>query len=1068
MSRKYSRRNYSEALEKIIPEVYREEDLKLVQEQEDLLSKLLFADMDMVIRFEPLCRLTHIFATETQYSSLNLGPWNQVDYRERLAYTNPGDLWSGWAEGLVKYFIPQNKLTHIEPKKFNIDILVPLGYDMGDYSTSAEFHSFIENTLMPQLLIGEGNINVAAPTDLVASTKGAFGETYVESLKYLLTSLGLFALFNYNQDASYPTNPPHPYCSKVWELTADIFTEKLYAKNEPVTVGDATRLLKELGFAFTGFFPYIYTDEFDVDEESTYLSGTQSLDKVLTWNSVLYGLHNQESSDTFVKEFYENYLLNKTQDPFFSTQGPLKKFITAVGFLMGDLDNQILSLNTLNSIEKCPAEYLPYLADHIGWKFYTSNVDSWRRQLRDARSLLQKKGTKQGLIDLLRSILPATEIDFDTAFSEYYESYIPNLIYYLLKTESDELASPETWNETKAHSFAGGEYDYYNHDNNIRFVVDHILLEAVHHFSDLFNIKGYAFQPDHPKFVFNYRGRDFNMPPFEDERFYKDCDVTYDLIAFFKEKLLCLGVEDYLCDAFEAYILNNTIEGYQDEKLYNNGFLFLTKELNQAPNYDRIISDLESKLYDYLPMWNGKSSHFTLEVSSGNFDDEFFVQTAYTTEDFFESLRAINDFVPAKSIPRVDVSLRHGDLNAPFTATYPRISYAFLDTPNPSGAMASFELSTLNMRDPSLGLIGSAIDPTYVYDSRGTNDYSGLPVFKRDRLGFGRQTSNAAWEDTSTVYNVSGPYDEVAPRTATRRRDLQKTTSKGQLYRRDGFNPPTFLNTTTLGTGSTVSGIAEYVPLGLIPSSMKFTPVPDHLNVPEVYDECQTTASNDVFNGIRSKHTFKVRGAIDKYNPPADEAYMNNLVYKYRDNLDDIYKLIYRLKDEELATQAKLTLEHNIHLVNNLNWADEFTSLKNKLWNELDYSIEDDFHKMKMDFYKRLPNEFNKTFHYLYLNDYVKQGKGLVSTATLDDVVYGGARLHDIDAPLGDVGVEDFRDGDKIGVVAGRRLRRSHGQELFAGGKAGGGGEPAEYQQAQQEARNQDVLSHLQPPFVLR
>ena len=113
-------------------------------------------------------------------------------------------------------------------------------------------------------------------------------------------------------------------------------------------------------------------------------------------------------------------------------------------------------------------------------------------------------------------------------------------------------------------------------------------------------------------------------------------------------------------------------------------------------------------------------------MSSGTFDDAFFVQTAYTIEDFFESLKAISDFVPAKAIERVDVNLRRADLTDSFTNTYPRASYRMLDTPSPSGAMASFEISTLNMRFSGLGLIGSAIDPGYVKDPRSTNDYSAL------------------------------------------------------------------------------------------------------------------------------------------------------------------------------------------------------------------------------------------------------------------------------------------------------------------------------------------------------
>jgi len=993
MSRKYSRRNYHEALEKILPDIYKEEDLKLANEQEELASKILYADMDYVIRFDVITPLVKRLSEQTTFSSLGLSGWNTTDYTDRSLTS----VYTGYSEGLIKHFIPQNKLTYIEPNEFNIEIMSPLGYDINDYATSADFVTFLSGTLFPKLKLGEGPSSSESLADYVTELDGTFGSDYSEVASYLINSLGLFQLLNYNRN----TVGIHAIYAKFLELASNIFTEKLYVKKEPVTLEDAINVLTEISFAFPVVFQYQWVDEFKVDPTETFLSGTQSLEKRKTWNSILYGITDEEQDDAFTKEFYINYFESKNDDlvPYVK-QGPFKKFLKALGFVIGDLDNQILSLKTLNSIEECPPKYLPYLADQVGWKFYTSNVDSWRRQLRDSRNLLKKKGTKQGLIDLMKSILPATEVDFDNNFSEYYESYIPNLIYYLLKTEADELQSFDDWNQIKANEYAGGEINYDDLDESIRFVVDHTLLEAVHKFPDLFSVKGYKFDTTHPDFVFNYRGRDFHIPPFEDERFYKDCDVTYDLISFFKSKLVCLGVEDSIADSFESYILQNTIEGYQEPDLYNNGFLFLTKYLNTAPNYDRIIQDYDQKFYDYLPLWNGKSSQFNLTVSSGAFDDKFFVQTAYTTEDFFESLKAIRDFVPAKAIERININLENGDVLYPYVKMQPRITTSFADLPNVSGAMASFELSTLDMRDASLGLLGTHIDPSYDFaGARTTNNHENLPVFTRDRVLFGRTSDQAAWKDTSGIYNVSGPYGEVAPRSASRRRDFQKNLSKGQIFRRDGFNPPSFLNVRTKGsaegvsTFGSLSSLVEFVPLGLIPSSQEFTTVPDHKNVPDVYNECEDTTSNNVFNGIRSKYTFKIRGDRDALDIEPVPGIIDDLVYKYRDNIEDIYKLIFELKDEELRIKAELILKHNAHLVKNGMWKDELESFKNKLWNGLDYSIEEEFNKIKMDFYQRVPAEDNKPFNYLYLNDYVKYGRGNISNSVLDDLEYGGSSI---------------------------------------------------------------------------
>ena len=342
---------------------------------------------------------------------------------------------------------------------------------------------------------------------------------------------------------------------------------------------------------------------------------------------------------------------------------------------------------------------------------------------------------------MLEVILPAAHIDFENNFSEYFESYIPNLIYYLLKTSSSKFEDNCTWDQKDADEHACGEWDPSNLDNSIRFVIDHILLEAVQKYPYLFNIDGYPFRLDSSSFVFNYRDRDFSIPPWEYEKFYKNCDLIDELVEFFAEKLICLGCPVPTAKSFENYILDNTIRGYQKPELYGNSFLFLTETLNLAPNYDSIMENFEKTKFDYLPLWSGKSSQFNLTVSSGNMDDGFFVQSSFTTEDFFEALKSIKSFIPAKTIKRVHVDLEQTDAVFQYSKMQPRLTMPTVDFANPSGAMASFESSTLNMRHDSLGLLGRHTNhnPTFDFGSpRTVNNHQDLPVFQRDRLKFGR------------------------------------------------------------------------------------------------------------------------------------------------------------------------------------------------------------------------------------------------------------------------------------------------------------------------------------------
>ena len=63
MSRKFSRRNYHEALDKLVPQIYTDEDIKLASEKDDLPSKILDADADLVLKFLDINGLLYQFGT---------------------------------------------------------------------------------------------------------------------------------------------------------------------------------------------------------------------------------------------------------------------------------------------------------------------------------------------------------------------------------------------------------------------------------------------------------------------------------------------------------------------------------------------------------------------------------------------------------------------------------------------------------------------------------------------------------------------------------------------------------------------------------------------------------------------------------------------------------------------------------------------------------------------------------------------------------------------------------------------------------------------------------------------
>ena len=1032
MSRKFSRRNYVDALKLITPQIYNDDDDAGLTLHESVPHRILEIDSRVILRFQEISKYLRLFAQGTgpdptlDWSSLNLGPWNNTDWTDRAAYHYNPDLpdEQGYAEGLVKYFIPQNNLTHITPDDFVLEIMEPLNYKMEDYSTSSAFYNFFKDTLYPRLSMAAGHVITSDATDapftwatIKDNTDGAFGDDDLETYRFLLNSLGLFQIINFQNNSVF-NGTQHPYWIAIKEAVASIFTKRIYVENKPVTLEDAINTIREFVFNITGnynnsstlMYPMFANDIVDplfaYDEDQLYLSGTQPLEKAAVWDSVLYGLTGEEQDDTFVLDFYESFFIDKNIPSQKVKVGLLEKFQTALGFIVADIDNKVLRIESLNSIERCPKQFLPYLSEMVGWKLYGTNESSWRRQLRESRSLLQKKGTKLGLQNLLSVILPTAELDFDEKFHEYNESYLPNLIYYILKTESPLLRREVNWTQQLANEFADGEYDPSDVDISIRFVVDHILLEAQERFPILFRYNGIAFAPEDPNFVFNYRGRNFNMPPWEFEEFYKDCDITQDLVRFIKEKLLCLNVSETIADAFATYVEDNTFKNWIDTELYNNGFVFLTKKLNLAPNYSDIIDNYKEPYFDLLPLWNGKSSQFTLTVSSGDFDTRFFLAGEFTSEDFFASLEAITDFVPAKADERIDIEINDSDHLFTFDKIFPRHKWGQVDYAERGTILAgASDVKDLPLNSNANKLNGNIINPSYDFDGANTvNNHKFQAVFKRGQTYFKRLTTNGpAYNESGAVSplvvdgtysnvseEISNPNNLIPDRTSIRRRNFEKVLSKGSLFTRTGFNGPTFYNRTNKGIGS-----FEHSVLGLNPMTKEFEAVPDHNNLPAVWDACETASesSTNVFNGVKTANTFKVRGFNEGFRVVRTSDFSNTPIEaRYRDELEEIYDFIYRLVDRKIELRAIASYNHNSHIFLDPT-IDHLQSLKNSIWNGYDLSFESDFEDNEYDVYSRVPNEFNKPLSYLYNNDYVMPGRTSVSRSALEDVKNGGRSL---------------------------------------------------------------------------
>lgn len=888
MSQNYYKRTYHDAIELITPEFYLEKDLEISGLQDSVVASVVNS---------------HLVYASNSTSLLNPSATDN--------YLDIGDI-----SGIGSFFIKQNDRTKLTPKQFELDIMSPLGSSLGDFTSSGDLHDFLSGVLLPKL---ELNSSALTPNTASAFTSDADSSGTHE---YLMGTLGWAYMLNTSGENWSPSS-----------YVASALASKFF-KGEAFETVDGVK----------GLTNYIWRNWSDVSTINTGLlpenfysgtgkwaSGTQNLKRLETLVDVIYspGAHDEE--DVYVRDAFQTYAVDGTFLSEQEAKGPFHRLLQGMSYAFFDTNEDVWGLEDLYNISRCPVAYLPYLADLIGWKLYGSNEESWRRQLQDAVSLYKKKGTKQGLVDALGVVLPTTTVT-DSSISEFYESYIPNLIYYLLKTDSDLFTSLDKWTQDRANAFTDGEYDPTDIDTNVRYVIDHLLLRCVEQYPELFYVKNFQFDLDNPEFRFYYRGRSFCLPPWEEEKFYKDCDITEGLVNYLKNQLICLGVSTDNAIAFTNYVLNNTVNGSIDGRFYNNGMFFLTSSLNLAPNKDTILENRDYTKYTYLPLWNGKSSHFDIDVSSGSFTDEFFSTGAFTKTDFFRSLEIIDNFSPAKSIPRARVTLDQTEDLSSLDFLCPSVRYAIVDLA-PSTVLGGYQSSGVNMRDIE-GFVPTSA-PTN--SSRASNDHVGLglPTFKREQVDDSYDFVNLTGSSVSSGPEILVVSD--ADRTSLRRRNYETNLKPEGLFTRTGFNQPSFYNVSSVGEDF------EYWPLGYLPTELRYHPVVSALDLNavsanpfdlDVWNNCWGVDSDKDISGLFASSFLELHGssvlASSTCNP-----------YVRREQTPEFFYLLWSVVDKKYQREAEYIVDSNKFLFNQTPYKDAVASVKSWLWNEADVSMTD-------------------------------------------------------------------------------------------------------------------------------
>lgn len=794
-NRKYHKANYSDAVKYIIPSLYYENDYDLKEKDLDILDKVINSHLYLIQNLDNIISISSV--TGTAFSGIDT------------------------PEGISQFFIKQNDLTDIDTNDFERKILIPLNKSFKDFNSSAEFSEFITDTFLPGIRLNNPTLdflNGGSPT---------------QNHLYLINNLSWFYFLN----LSGPTSLAYNSSAFVHDALVTKIYEGMSLKTNDGIKGLTNYIWKNYTTQSWSAIP-VLPDDFKpiaAITNSKFTSGTQQLDKLLTLVDVLYSPLYIDDGDYRVRDAVEDYLQNSFLITQKYLQGPFLRLVKAFSFAFADYSNQVDQLEALYDIEECPDEYLPLLAELIGWKLFGSEPDRWRLQLANAVNIYKTVGTKKCVKLVADSVFGEDVYDASSNIHELWESYVPFLIQYALATESIYLKNFSIWTPALSQQLQVATYNSSSMDENIKLCVDKIILNTVSAFPNNFLLANKPFELNSPNFVFNYRGTTNSIPPFEEIPYYTNVIVSDQMLEFIADQLVCFGVPDEFAVKVRDYISSKILSNSSDASLRSN-WLFFTTSSEYAPNWNEVIKDISNLRSEYLPLWNGKSSYYQITLDTSNFNFGKTSLEADSQEVLFITSRAIKEFSPAKAVPDIiarssaedDYTNFYEDYRVPIIsvpkADYSQIKYS-------SGAALSvYGASAIAMATYKRGLT-----PTSV-------------------ATFSRQQADAI------VDSLIAPNATTAnlPRRSHRRRDLKHILPKEGYYDRGGFNMPSQLQNYIIE--GALSG--TFLPLGLIPSSMQFVPIPDYNNIPPIYGKCEDLSSSSVYSGLIVSNTFPVRGWV--------------------------------------------------------------------------------------------------------------------------------------------------------------------------------------------------------------
>ena len=799
-NRKYHKPDYYKALEHIVPKFLSYEDSQEFGQEIDLKDKIINSHIDLANNISSVLNISAIAGT--QISSINS------------------------FNGIYKYFIKQNDLTNINSSDFYLKILDRVGTTFQEFKSPGEFKTFLLDTLLP-------SIRLNSPTNYFNKNESASS-----SHLYLIQNLSWI----------YFLNTPGP-TTNIYSSIAELLTDKLYFGRE-VNLNDALGLLEE--YLWKNNYTSYYPSEFQASND-IYTSGTQQLDKLKTWIDIVYSPLYCDKTDFTVRDRFYLFKDSGSKIQELVSKGPFFKLLRMLSFAALDYDNESEKLKSLNDIDECPKEQLPLLANLIGFKLFGSDPDRWRLQLKNAALIYKKAGTKKSLQFALNTVFPKNQFNIETDIKELWESYVPNLIFYSLATESSYFISndlgtidpngPLTQEVFTQLGVSG--YSSSSIDENLRLATDAIIYDLYTQFSGSFNIPN-------TENGFYYRGRTYPIPPFEEYPYYMNVELDLQMIYTIVDRLVCFGVPRLFADSVGNFIKNNTTD--VDDLPRSNSWLFFTSGYNQPPNIADLMLNSTNNRFEYAPLWSSKSSHFKLDINSSQFDFEKKFQTLDSGDSVVLASQVVSEFAPTHAIPLINLSLSNVDIMESEDYNLPIVNIGKTELFNDNALQSNYEVSALY-----------------------------LSSYKRN-TGVGNVYSRNEIDVVDSNAYINAISINSIPRNSIRRRNYEKLIPNGVHFDRTGFNMPVSFQNNRENTK---------IPLGFIPSSLSYTPITDYTNLPSVWSICENLKSAGTYYDYYVSNTLPARsgdyGSQKNLVILAGQSNINGRGSGVRQRIDGIY-----------------------------------------------------------------------------------------------------------------------------------------------------------------------------------